>query len=211
VELARDPDGSHWVAVGLPGQYQQLRTLRRFERQATRITDVSPLLIPGLLQTEQYTRAIMAAAGVPATDIDARAAVRRERAEILTQPDPVQLVAVIGAAALHHRIGNDHVMLDQLRWLSTMAERANVLLHVLPEHGPWHPALEGPFILVEGVEGAVVHVENRRSALFFHQPTDVDAYRVAVDLVLDAAAGLLDSASIVADAISDLELEMETR
>lgn len=206
VELARGADGPHWLSVGMPEQKPQLAGLLEVERTAAYIATVSTLLIPGLLQIGDYARAIMRQADVPASEIDTRVAVRIGRQEIVTRRNPVRLDAFIGESALHADIGGAAVMVDQLHALLAHAERPNVDLRVIPMQSDWHPGLDGPFLLVESLDGAgVVHLENRISGLFLHEPADIEVYWSAVEKVRKVAMSAEDSAKLIAEVIDTKE------
>lgn len=202
--LARGAGDPLWVAVSLPEQQQQLAALLALERTAKHITEVSPLLIPGLLQTSEYIRAIMSGGSVPPGEIDTRVAVRRGRRDALERTDPVHLLALIGETALRQMIGGAEVMRGQLQHLRKAAAMQNVDLRIVPFTADWHPALEGPFGLIESGEGTVVQVENRRSGLFLHEPEDVAAYREAADAVLQVAMSPEQSSELIAEAIHEM-------
>lgn len=204
--LSRDTGGSHWLSVGMPEQKFQLAALLDFERTAEHIIDVSPLLIPGLLQTADYVRAIMIAAGRPAHEVEMRAAVRLGRREILQRPNPVRFTAYIGETALRQCIVDEAAKLEQLRHIQKMARLPHVTVHIIPEDTPWHPGLEGPFSLIDfSAASPIVHLETRRSGLFLGEEADVDAYRTAVDRVRDVARSPEASAEFLADAIKEME------
>ncbi len=76
IALARGTDAPRWLAVTLPEQAQQFSALLDLEETATRITDVEPLMIPGLLQTTDYMRAIMTGGSLPSDEIATRIADR---------------------------------------------------------------------------------------------------------------------------------------
>ncbi|SDP84444.1 Transcriptional regulator, contains XRE-family HTH domain [Actinopolyspora xinjiangensis] len=206
-DLARDPDGSHWLSVGMPEQHRQLATLLEIEREASRITTVSPLLIPGLLQTADYARAIMTTGGVPASEIDTRVAVRIGRHDAIVRKNPAHLRAFIGEGVLNQLIGDSEIMVDQLRALLKYAELDNVELRVIPTRCGWHPGLEGPFSLAEfdGTRSPVVHLENRVSALFLHESDEVQAYLDALDRVREVAMSPAESVGTIGDAINETE------
>lgn len=206
IELARDPDGPHWLSVGMPEQHRQLAALLEIERTASAITTVSPLLIPGLLQTADYARAIMTTGGVPASEIDTRVAVRLGRREAIERKSPAQLRAFIGEAVLYQLIGGSEVMTDQLQALVQYGERPNVDVRIIPTRCGWHPGLEGPFSLAEFTDrNSVVHLENRISALFLHEPDEVKAYEEAVDRVSEVAMGSAESSELIAHVINAME------
>ncbi|GGI80884.1 hypothetical protein GCM10011581_17820 [Saccharopolyspora subtropica] len=204
VELARDPDGSHWLSVGMPEQQRQLAALLEIEREAKRITTVSPLLIPGLLQTAEYAREIMKTGGVPASEIDTRVAVRLGRRDAITRKNPAELRAFIGESVLYQLIGSAEIMTDQLEALLKYAELDNVELRIIPTRCGWHPGLEGPFSLAEFDDRnrtPVVHLENRISGLFLHEPDEVSAYEIALDRVEEVAMSPDASSRLIADVI----------
>jgi transcriptional regulator with XRE-family HTH domain len=209
VAMASAVDASQWLAMSLPEMQQQLTTLLDIERTATRCTDVSPLLIPGLLQTADYARAIMTSGhGVPLGEVETRVAVRLGRRDAITRSGPIEMVAAIGEAVLVQEIGGHMVMAAQLTHLLEMSKRPNVEVRVIPTRSGWNPAMEGPFLLVESADTtSVVHIENRRSGLFLHRKHDVDLYREATELVLNTAMSPEDSSGLIAKEINN-HLEM---
>lgn len=107
------------------------------ESQATMLRCWSPLVVPGLLQTEQYAHAVLAAYPHSAERLAELVTARMERQRVL---DRAHLVAVIGMATLPHCLGSPQVMADQMAHLVTVAEQPNIALHVVPDganHGVW--------------------------------------------------------------------------
>jgi transcriptional regulator with XRE-family HTH domain len=199
VAMSRDTDGPAWLAVTLPDLQSQLSALLSFEQMATDITSMSPLLIPGLLQTGGYVRAIMRSAGVPRGDVDIRVATRLGRQEILTRPHhPVRLTAFIGASALRNPIGGAEVMRDQLDHLLKVADWPNVTLRAIPDDVGWHPALEGAFVLIDAPAMSAVHIENRQSGLFLKEEPDVAVYKEAVEKMLSVAMSPVHTTELIA-------------
>lgn len=199
MERARGGEHGPWLAITMREQQRQLEELLARERQAVRIVNVAPLLIPGLLQTSDYARAIMVRARVPAHQVDTRVAVRVGRREALTRRDPAELLALIDESVLRRLIGGPQVMADQLRHLLKMAEMPNVDLRVVPGDSDWHEGLEGPFVLDTLADGsAVVHLETRASGLFLDEPEHVAPYREAAEVVLREAMSAAESAELIA-------------
>ncbi|MCI2422029.1 helix-turn-helix transcriptional regulator [Saccharopolyspora sp. K220] len=206
--MAEGTAASHWLAVSLPEQRQQLSALLEFERTAKAITNAAPLLVPGQLQSTAYVRAIMTAGGVPPDEVETRIAVRVGRRDAITRRDnPVQLSTVIGEAALRQLVGGPQVMADQLDHMLDLSELSNVDVWVVPFTSGWHPALEGLFVLFESDEAPpVVHLENRRSGLFLHEPADIEIYRLAAETVFSVALDPAESRKYIAE----IRKEMET-
>lgn len=188
-----------WLAITLPDQHRMMTALLEFERSASLLIDVSPLLIPGPLQSTSYIRAIMTAGGVPEEQIEDRITNRINRRDTLLRRDPVRLRTFVGEAGVRQLIGDRAVMVEQLRHLQRMSRLPNVELRVIPLDVGWHPALEGPFAVIESDEvDALVHIENRRSGLFLHEGDDVQIYRDAVDMIGRVALEAPESALFIA-------------
>lgn len=214
--LAYGTNESQWVATSLPEQRQQMAAYVDWEQSASRIVEVAPLLVPGLLQTSDYVRAIMTAAGVPAGEITMRVTSRLGRREVITKKKPADLLVLLGQSALNQDIGGRQAMIAQLEHLLEMAARPNVELRVVPEHRGWHPGLEGAFALIEAPRppaprraaersASIVFVETRRSELMLHENADVDAYKRAIERILAVSLKPESSAQLIADLRNRME------
>ena len=208
--LAYGTNESQWVATTLPEQRQQMAAYVDWEQGATRIVEVAPLLVPGLLQTSEYARAIMVDGGVSGDEIALRVTSRIGRREVITKRRPADLLVLLGQSALNHEIGGRRAMLDQLDHLLEMAARPNIELRVVPNHRGWHPGLEGAFALIESPRPAtgrraavksasIVFVGTRRSVLMLHEQEDVAAYRSAVGQELAVSLPPEPSAGLIAE------------
>src|SRR5437588_180655 len=129
VDLARHDDIPDWVA---PGIGKQLAALIEYERIAHTITEVNPLLIPGLLQTREYTLSLMLSGGLPRGQAEQGAVVRIGRQDVLTRRKPANFIGIIGEQALRHPACDDETMVEQLHHLLGMAKRPNIDIHILP-------------------------------------------------------------------------------
>lgn len=207
VEMARDTSGAPWLSVGMPEAQGQLAALLELERSAKTITHVAPLLMPGLLQTGDYARAVMVATGIPANLIEMRVAVRVGRRDALTRRDPVHLKAFIWEPVLRQRIGGDDVMTDQLGHLLEMAKRPNIDIRIIPTRTEWNPGFEGPFIVFEFADGRdpVAHVENKYSGLFLDHPDEVGPYVKDGKRAEEVAISSKESEELIASVINGKE------
>lgn len=214
--LAYGTNESQWVATTLGEQRQQLAALVDWEDRATRIVEVAPLLVPGILQTSDYIRGIMTAAGVPEDEIALRVASRLGRADAITKRKPANLLVLIGHAALNQDIGGRAAMLGQLDHLLEMAARPNIELRIVPDHRGWHPGLDGRFVLIDAARPAsarraavtsssIVFVATRRSDLMLHEEQDVAAYRRALDQVLEVSLAPEPSAKFISEVRKRME------
>lgn len=192
-----------WVA---PGVDRQLSALLDFEKTATHITDVSPLLIPGLVQTEEYSRAIMDDGTLAAGEVQSAVTMRMGRQQALTRANPVHLIALIGQPALKRPIGGWPVMLEQLRHLLKLNELPNVEVRALPDGTDYDPSLAGPFVLYEFSLGApIVHFEHHRSSMFLPDKKDVEDMRHAGSRITDLAMSAEETSEFVAEIINSKE------
>lgn len=200
IALAKDTDRSRWLSEGMTEQQRQLATVITYEQTAARVISVSSLIIPGLLQTADYARAIMHGNGVDAHEIELRVTVRMGRRDILARPTSPLLVAVIGEAALRQHIGDRDVMHGQLTKLLEFSEWPNIDLRVVPFTSGWHDGLMGPFVLVEFVDAdPIVHLEALGSGLFLHESKDTDRYVDACANVRRVAMSPEDSSELIAN------------
>jgi hypothetical protein len=203
IELARHASEPNWLTAGIPGVSQQLAGAMECESTATTITEWEPLVIPGLLQTSDYARAIIASGEMSRSEVEALVHVRIGRRDVLTRRNPVHLVALIGEAAILDYIGSDEIMADQLRHLLRMASLDTVDVQVVPSGVGWHPGRMGPFVLFDFADApSIVHLEHHRSGVFLSDVKDVKAYRTAADTVRRVAMSPEESAKFVADVIT---------
>jgi transcriptional regulator with XRE-family HTH domain len=202
LSLSYDTDAPGWVAWNVLDQRQHLAAMLDAEMNARRIDHVSPLLIPGLLQSEGYMTAIMSGGGLSPDEISTRVAVRMGRRDALYKKFPVKFVAFIGEAALRWLVGGRDAMIEQVRHLLAVGELANLHVHVVPFDGGWQPSLEGYFMVIDG---STVHLETRKSGIFLHHPDDVRIYVDALEAVRQVACGEAESRAMLVDRLRELE------
>jgi len=143
LERLREEGGrgaGQWTAYGLP---DWLGSLVSFEEDAVAVMAFEPIVIPGLLQVENYARAIHVAGPYTTAraDIDKRVAARMRRQQRLNGSSPLKLDAVVSEAALRLEVGGPVVMADQLQRLLDAGKRRNITIQVLPDAGGAHPAV----------------------------------------------------------------------
>lgn len=145
------------------------------EQDATSLRWYEPLLVPGLLQTEGYARAILGTGGLVApSEVDQIVAGRLERQAVLCRDAPPQLVAVIDEVVLRRPVGDRAVMAAQLAHLARVAEWEHVQVRIIPAESPWHTGLAGPFILGRLPDGAeLAYLDNQLRGQVVTDPLDV--------------------------------------
>jgi transcriptional regulator with XRE-family HTH domain len=121
------------------------------ERGATQLRYYHPTLIPGLLQTENYARAVLRLDPIRSeAEVEKLVASRLERQEVLTRDQPPLVIAVIDESALRVR---DAIMAEQFRHLLRMAELPHVQLHLIPADAGLHVGLSGQLALARSADG----------------------------------------------------------
>ncbi|WP_431921195.1 helix-turn-helix domain-containing protein [Micromonospora wenchangensis] len=154
-----------------------LREWISVEREATLIRWFEPSLVPGLLQTEAYARAVLHGGGMlRESEIEQRVSSRMDRQAVLTRERPPEVVAVIDEAVLRRGIGEPAVMIEQFEHLLRLTEHSHISVHVVPADAGMHAGLAGPFILVRVPDGGeVVHLDSALRAHITDRPDDVDS------------------------------------
>ncbi len=199
---ARQPGWWHSFRDVLPNPYEVFIGL---EAGAASIRNFEPVVVPGLLQTEEYARQ-MSRGGpreLDRDDIERRVQVRMERQRILTRENRPRLWAVIDEAVIRRAVGGPEVMAEQLRHLIECAEQGKTTLQVVPFSAGAHAGTTGPFIILdfpEPTDPSVVYVETLAGDLYLEERADVDRYTLAFDRLLAAALHPDDSVRLVQQA-----------
>ncbi|WP_344834249.1 helix-turn-helix transcriptional regulator [Actinocorallia longicatena] len=140
-------------------------------------------LIPGLLQTDDYARAVIASGismGKP-PDIEGLAAIRSRRQQLLTSDDPPHLRVVMSEACLMQEFGGPQVRREQLRHLLAQAQLANVTIQVLPYSAQGHAGLNGSFSIFTAHNLDIVLVENLTQGWYLEQVEETKRYSLVFD------------------------------
>ncbi|GIJ34409.1 helix-turn-helix domain-containing protein [Micromonospora sediminimaris] len=147
------------------------------ERGATQLRYFEPNLIPGLLQSEAYARAVLRLdPRLTDDEVDRRVTGRLERQAILTRESPPQLVVVVDEAAIR-RAGDagEKMMAGQLSHVVACAERPNISVHVIPADVGLHAGLSGPLSLAHMPDGSWIgHLESQLGGEVVDRPADLD-------------------------------------
>jgi transcriptional regulator with XRE-family HTH domain len=165
------------------------------EKAASIIRTYEVQFVHGLLQTEDYARAVIliANAHAPAGEIDRRVSVRMKRQQLLAQTDAPELWAVLDEAALRRSPDGPKVMRAQLEHLLQIADLPNVTLQIVPFGVGPHAAAGGPFTILRFPDPDLpdlVYLEQLNSALYLDQPDDVIDYVTVMDqLCVQAETG----------------------
>lgn len=184
----------------------QLSALVGFESQATTITDVETINVPGLLQTPDYTRALLLGHGLSMPDIETKIAVRLGRQARLRQQFPPQFIALVDEASIRRPIGGPSVMAAQLRHILRVARRPNIVVQVLPYELGAHPGMDGPYVLLTFTKArTIVHLEHKKSSLFLDKQESVETFVETTARLRALALDPIQSARLIAEAATAYE------
>ncbi|GAA5191612.1 helix-turn-helix transcriptional regulator [Rugosimonospora acidiphila] len=215
--LAREGKQRGWwskYADSLSGPYA---TYIGFEAEAARLQVYETLTVHGLLQTEQYARALFRAA-LPKLDaeaVDRRVSVRLARQRSLLTPDPgaaapaagpLELWAIFDESVLHRHIGGQDVLRGQLEHLYGVSELPNVTVQILPFTAGAHPGMLGSFTVIKFAAESdpdVVYVEGITGDIFA-ESEDARWYNVVFEHLLANALSPPASRERIARAIKEL-------
>ncbi|MBX7266051.1 helix-turn-helix domain-containing protein [Micromonospora sp. Llam7] len=182
--LARQARQKGWWSVYgdvLPDDYVG------FEAEASSISTFQSLYIPGLLQTEQYARALMHAgrATADADEVDRVIAARQARKVLLTRDVPPTLWIVLDEAAVRRAVGGVKVMRAQLARVIEACQLPTVEVQVLPFAAGAHASMGGAFTILDYAEPlldpTIVYVDNDTNTLLLEEEREVMRYRLVFD------------------------------
>jgi transcriptional regulator with XRE-family HTH domain len=209
------------AAFGLPGTFRRLRkgivnsvhapwvrALLDMEERATVLRNWQPLVVPGLLQTEAYARAVTGLEfGARLDEIEMRIALRMRRQELITGDNPPHLWAVIDEAALRRPYGGVHTMRAQLRHLIEMSELPHVTVQVMPFSAGGHAAAGGPITIIRFAEPElpdVVYLEQLTTALYPDRPSDLTHYWHVMNQLVTEAAPARQTPDLLREILDDI-------
>lgn len=178
------------------------------EEAASVIRGYEVQFIPGLLQTEDYARAVIRL-GHPQCDdeeITRRVRLRTTRAEVLRRPQPPTIWVVIDEAVLHRSLGGRAVMRAQIEHLLEMSKLPNVTIQVAPFDRGGHAAAGGPFTILRFTEPAlpdIVYLEQLTSATYLDKREDLDNYTMVIDRLSVEALSATESIDFLRDMVKD--------
>ena len=200
VQIAREARQKGWwhpYSTVLTGAYVGLeaaaQSVRAYEQQ----------VVPGILQTEEYAKAMIQAArpDITADEVDRRVRVRLGRQSLLNQDDPIELWVVLDEAVVSRPVGGDGVMRAQLERLVEASDLPNVTLQILPFEAGGHAGMDGTFAILDFPEPSdpdVVYAENATGGLFLEKSDELRKYTFIFDHIRAAALGPEESVAYIA-------------
>lgn len=171
------------------------------ETEASRVSEFACQVVPGLLQTPDYIRALMETRQRTPSQVQSEVKVREIRKDRLAvEDDSLELLAIVDEGALRREIGSPELMKAQLGHLIVMAELPMVSLQVLPFRSGVHSALDGAFILLDfpdPAEQPVLYHSYVSGALHIENKEEVRAAKLAFDALRSEALSSDDSVALI--------------
>jgi transcriptional regulator with XRE-family HTH domain len=206
IQLARQARQKGWWH---PYSDLQIVTLVGLEAAASSMRVFGALLIPGLLQTERYARAVLGAVlpKLHSDEIERRVQLRLRRQTRLKQEDAPELWVVLDEAALRRPVGGREVMREQLELLVEVADLPKTTLQVLPlAHGA-HGGMDGDFTIIDFPERAdpeVVYIESKVRDVYVEDPDDVKQYTMLFNHLRADAISRAESKALVSSVVKEI-------
>ncbi|MET8851318.1 helix-turn-helix transcriptional regulator [Amycolatopsis sp. NPDC004625] len=203
--LVREGEERNWHEIHgkLPPNWKELM---RFESEATSIQNYEPMLVPGLAQVPDYSRAIIRGTSPRLTDseVDALVASRMARQVIFSRrPAPV-IHLLIDETVLIRPVCAPDIMRAQLHHLRGLSERSNVTVQVVPFSVSAHPGLDGPFAILDfGSAPPVAYMDSCSTSSFLEEEEHIASARVAWRGIHAVAMSPDESIGRIARAIGD--------
>lgn len=206
-QLAKDAGERGWWS-----KYKDIFSadgLPSFEVEASCIRTYQTQVIPGLLQTTAYTRAVFTGTSmVQEEQIQRHVDGRMKRQEILNRLYPPEYVAIIDEAALRRPAGGVEAMREQLFHLTEMAKRSRISIHVLPFSAGMHAANLGGFQILdfpEPTDPTIGYMETPTCKIFSEEDEDIRRYETLWREAHNAALTAAQSVSFIGDMITSLK------
>lgn len=180
--------------AGTPGWWQKYSDVMEpwfdrllgLEEAASVIRTYEVQFVPGLLQTEDYARAVVRLGNprAPVKEVERRVGLRQERQRMLWQDHGPKLWSVVDEAALRRPLGSPEVMRGQIRHLLEMTEQSNITVQIAPFEIGGLAAAGGPVTIMRFLEPDlpdVVYLEQLTSSLYLEKREEVENYTVVMD------------------------------
>ncbi|MFE9460887.1 Scr1 family TA system antitoxin-like transcriptional regulator [Streptomyces californicus] len=202
IDLALGTDGffERWLEDLDPPFAHYFGVVAELEQEATEIRQYGGSLIPGLLQTKAYSRAVFEAyrPNHCAEELDELVVSRAKRGLLLDRPSAPETWVLLDEGALRRHIGGPQVMAEQLRKVADMADAGRVRLHVLPLASGAHALLEGMVYLLSFADAApLAYIEGLQNGRLLDDPALVKACHCSYTLALSDAASRQESLELV--------------
>jgi transcriptional regulator with XRE-family HTH domain len=179
------------------------------EQDASEVRSYEAIVVHGLLQTEDYARAVLNTLSTADRDATDRLVELRMRRQwrLYAEEDPLILQVVLDEAVLYRSVGGPKVMRAQLARLLTDAQRPNITLRVLPFSVGAHQSVSGSFVVLafaDTDDNDLVYIESHVGDLYLEKEHDVDVYEELFDVLVGQCLTTDQSAKLIADVLGEI-------
>jgi transcriptional regulator with XRE-family HTH domain len=179
-----------------------------FEQDASEVRSFENMFVHGLLQTEDYARAILGALSTGDSEATDRLVELRMRRQdrLYVDEDPLKVHLIFDEAVLYRPVGGAQVMRAQLKRLVADAQRPNITIQVLPFSVGVHPAAGGPFVVLafpDSDDSDLVYVEGHLRDIYLEKERDVDVYERMFDDLVDTSLTADESIALITKFLVD--------
>ncbi|KUF19729.1 helix-turn-helix domain-containing protein [Streptomyces silvensis] len=178
------------------------------ERKAASILSYQNHVIPGLLQTEAYARAVYSCIACPAIDdeeLEKRVSTRLDRRQIFQRKPLPTLGFIVEQSVLTRPLGGKHVLKEQLLHMLDAGSLRHVQLQVMPHNRQTHASLMGPMILLENAERSqVAYIEGHNGGYFVSEQPDLGNLVGKYGILRAQALSPEESAKLIEELAQDL-------
>ena len=188
------------------GEPTWFREWRVYEHDAVSLWYFEISVIPGLLQTEAYARAVLGSGGLLSPDaVEQRVGARLNRQGVLHRENPPQVIVVVDEAVLRRAVGGVDVMREQLDHLQTLAALPHVHIQVVPSAVQEYPGMAGPFAIAGLADNTyVAHLDTPLRGQVVSDAQDVGSVVRRWESVRSEAASCRESTELISKVRKEL-------
>jgi transcriptional regulator with XRE-family HTH domain len=204
LELCREMSRTGWLQQHGRRLPEQLRTLIDHEDRAVTIGEFQPIVVPGLLQTADYARALLSGTGtLPREELDDRVTARLARQSVFGRG--TRFTFFLHEFALRLPAGSAEVMSEQLHHLLRLSVRPYLTVRIVPAAAGVHAGIAGAFKLLEfAAIKPVVYLDSETASLFLEEEPEIATYREVMRALADTALDEGQSRDLIAGLATEL-------
>ncbi|MFI6328300.1 Scr1 family TA system antitoxin-like transcriptional regulator [Micromonospora chersina] len=193
------PASDIWPDTSRRREPAWFRPWQEIEREAVSLRWFESLVLPGLLQTEAYARAVLNGGGlIPRADVERHLAARLARQNVLRRDSPPQFTAVVDEAVLRRPVGGPETMREQLLAVVEACAEPHIRVHVVPSSVGAYAGLNGPFVIATCPDHRVAgYLDNQLQGQVVSTPDELAAILAAWEAVRGEALSHWQSIELV--------------
>ena len=210
MDLARAARVSPWWSRYKDVAPEKLLELIDYESAASAMSQFEPMFIPGILQTEEYARAVLQVfydEKSAAERLVAMVDLRTRRTGLLTSDNAPKFSFILDESVIHRVVGSPAIMSRQFQHLANLAKLSNVTVHVVPFTAGLHPGMKGPFEVVQFAgepDDNIVFLEGPQGDIISEDQMETMSYLEAFTRITAASLGPADAVKRLLQAADEI-------